>query len=156
MTDRWSFGDSLLEIHEHGTVFADAALIDSVSPDVWSKVGLGIRRELGDSEDQWRVSASQYVGMARLGQTAASPQLAIRPKLGADIFFMADYAFEAQRDLLAEEQLRADLAALRDDPAACLLAWFSPRSSPSQSGGSDATTSFDGRSSRVACVDDSS
>jgi 5-methylcytosine-specific restriction enzyme subunit McrC len=122
--ERWSLGDSLLEIPEHGTVLADAALIASISPEVWSKVGLGVRRELGDAAGEWRVSAGQYVGVARLGPSAAAPQLAVRPKLGADIFFMADYAFEAQRDLLAEEQLRADLAALRDEPAACLLAWF--------------------------------
>ncbi len=125
MTREWQTGDALLEIKEHETVLAPAEVVEALPAEMWGGVGLSVRRHLGDPEGRWRVSAGQYVGLARLGSRGGyRPHLSVRPKIAADIFFLSDYAFEAERDLLADQELQAELAALSEDPAACLLAWF--------------------------------
>jgi 5-methylcytosine-specific restriction enzyme subunit McrC len=64
--------------------------------------------------------------VARLPATDGSQvSLRVLPKLpDTDIFFLADYAFGKERDLLVESGLTAELEVLRPDPAACLLAWY--------------------------------
>lgn len=120
----WHLGDQLLEITEHRTVLADEALIDTFPQDLWTALGLGVQRRLGGAAGMWEVSADRYVGVAQLRAGPERAQLRIHPKVDADIFFLADYAFDAERDLLAEQQLQAELDAMRPDPAACLLAWY--------------------------------
>lgn len=120
----WHDGDTLLEITEHRTVLAEEELLRAFPQDVWTTLGLRVQRRLGAAPDIWEVTADRYVGVAQLRGQAGRAQLRIHPKIDADIFFLADYAFGAERDLLADQHLRAELAALRPDPAACLLAWY--------------------------------
>jgi 5-methylcytosine-specific restriction enzyme subunit McrC len=120
----WKAGDSLLELREHETAFAEEALIEQFQTDVWKTLGLGVSKSLGGPEGLWAVAADRYVGVARLKHQQGTTQLRIKPKVDADLFFLADYAFGAERDLLRDEQLRADLNVMAEDPAACLLAWY--------------------------------
>src|SRR4051794_31603057 len=119
----WRHPEAVLTIREGGEVFAEPAVVERFGADVWKQLGIRVTRSLGGPEDAWRVSADRYVGLARLPERDSyAPQLHVTPKLPVDIFFLADYAFGAERDLLRDARLRADLDALRDDPAACLLA----------------------------------
>lgn len=120
----WRDGDALLEITEHQTVLAEQELVARFSAEAWNGLGIGVSRRLGGVEAAWEVSADRYVGVAKLCDGRQRRQLRIHPKLDADIFFLADYAFGSQRDLLSDQQLTADLDAVRSDPAACLLAWY--------------------------------
>ena len=121
---QWASTDALLDAVEHETVLAEDAVVNLRNSDGWSKLGLGVARHLGTPPGHWEVTTDRFVGIARLGTGAQTKHLRVRPKLDADIFFLADYAFGSERDLVANEELRAHLAILRDDPAACFLAWF--------------------------------
>lgn len=121
---RWLASDLILVTSEHETVLAQDVVIDQLSAERWDRLGLSVTRDLTTPDGYWKVAADRYVGVARIGPARSGQHLRVDPKLDADIFFLADYAFGAERDLLAEEQLRADLAVLRIDPAACFLAWF--------------------------------
>jgi 5-methylcytosine-specific restriction enzyme subunit McrC len=121
---RWLRSDLALEAREHETVLAHEDLAHLLDPDAWRRLGLNLTKDLRTPAGYWNVAADRYVGIARIGHGTSARSLRIRPKLDADIFFLADYAFGSERDLLAEDALRADLAVLRDDPAACFLAWF--------------------------------
>src|SRR5437870_2023861 len=103
----WHAGDQLLEITEHRTVLADDALIEGFPQELWTTLGLSVQRRLGGAADKWEVSADRYVGVAQLRGATERAQLRIHPKIDADIFFLADYAFGAERDLLADQNLRA-------------------------------------------------
>ncbi len=120
----WRDGDALLEITEHKTVLVEEELVARFSAETWNGLGIGVSRRLGGVEAAWEISADRYVGVAKLRAGKQRRQLRIHPKLDADIFFLADYAFGSQRDLLSDQQLTADLDAVRSDPAACLLAWY--------------------------------
>jgi 5-methylcytosine-specific restriction enzyme subunit McrC len=120
----WNVGDGLLDITEHKTLLAEVGLVDQFPAELWSVLGFGINRRLGGAEGLWEVTADRYVGVAQLRAGKERAQLRIHPKIDADIFFLADYAFGAQRDLLADRQLTAELGAVRPDPASCLLAWY--------------------------------
>lgn len=121
----WRSIDTQLRITEHETVFAEAPLVEDVGIETWEALGLKVSRLLGDPDGLWRITADRYVGVARLSASAEQPvHLRIQPKLAADVFFLADYAFGATRDLLSDRHLAAELDAIREDPAACLLAWF--------------------------------
>jgi 5-methylcytosine-specific restriction enzyme subunit McrC len=137
----WNIGDTLLETTEHKTILAAEGLVDEFPASMWEALGLGVSRRLGGEAGLWEVSADRYVGVAQLRSGAARAQLRIHPKIDADIFFLADYAFGAERDLLADRQLTAELNAIRPDPAACLLAWYLAELETSCVGGYGATTS---------------
>lgn len=120
----WTADDTLLQITEHQTLAAERELVERFPPEAWEALGLTISRRLGSPIASWEVTADRYVGVAQLRAANQRLQLRIHPKVNADIFFLADYAFGAERDLLADQQLRAELEAIRPDPAACLLAWY--------------------------------
>jgi 5-methylcytosine-specific restriction enzyme subunit McrC len=120
----WPADASVVALREHEVAFADADLVASFSNEAWEGLGLRVQRILGDPSDRWRVAADKFVGVARLESGGRALAVHLRPKLDADIFFLADYAYGAERDLLADRDLVAELDALRDDPAACLLAWY--------------------------------
>jgi len=121
---RWLASNVVLEAAEHETVLAEQAVIDLLEPDAWQGFGFTVGRDLRTPAGHWKVAADRYVGVARIGRSSAGKHVRVNPKIDADIFFLADYAFGSERDLLADEELRADLAVLRDEPAACFLAWF--------------------------------
>lgn len=120
----WNADDTLLSITEHQTVSAEERLLARFPAETWNAIGVRVSRHLGGPAAVWEVRADRYVGVAQLRAGNRRTQLRIHPKIDADIFFLADYAFGAQRDLLADRQLSADLDAVRSDPAACLLAWY--------------------------------
>jgi 5-methylcytosine-specific restriction enzyme subunit McrC len=120
----WRTGDTKLELSEYETVFAEEALVSQVADETWSGLGLNVSKALGDPADLWRVKASRYVGVVRLVGDGLDRGLRILPKLNANIFFLADYAFGTQHDLLADRRLHADLDVLAQEPAAALIAWM--------------------------------
>lgn len=120
----WREGDTSLEIAEYETVLAETSLVHEVSSDTWTQLGLAVTQTLSDPPELWRIKADKYVGIARLHTSGGERNLRIRPKLDVDIFFLADYAFEHRRDLLATRNLQAHMAVLREDPAAALIAWM--------------------------------
>jgi 5-methylcytosine-specific restriction enzyme subunit McrC len=120
----WNTGDQLLEIVEHQKITAADELVRRFPPAMWDALGLSISQRLGTEAETWEVTADRYVGVAQLRAGVDRAQLRILPKVDADIFFMADYAFGAERDLLADRELIATLDAVRPDPAACMLAWY--------------------------------
>lgn len=122
--DRWGPVDPRLSIREYGTAVAAPELVDQVDAELWPRLRLTASRRAGDHD--WTVSAAQHVGVARLRIGARDVPLSIRPKLPVDVFFLADYAFggETDRNVLVDRRLQADLAAIRTDPAACLIAWL--------------------------------
>ncbi len=120
----WSLDDDELEAAEHETVIAPESLIGTVPPETWSSLRLSVARPLGMGMGSWAVSAGSYVGVAKLVGTDRSRQVRLRPKIDADLFFMADWAFGGVKDVLAITPLEADLKVLRLDPVACMLAWY--------------------------------
>jgi 5-methylcytosine-specific restriction enzyme subunit McrC len=114
----------VLEAAEHETVLAEQAVVDLLDPDAWRALGFTVEQDLRTPAGHWKVGADRYVGVGRIGRSGPGKHVRVNPKIDADIFFLADYAFGSERDLLADAELRADLAALRDEPAACFLAWF--------------------------------
>ena len=124
MTDQWALADARLGIREYGTASAPPELVAAVDDEQWPRVRLTAGRRA--DEHDWTVSAEQHVGVARLRVGARDVPLSIRPKLPVDVFFLADYAFSggSDRNVLVDRRLQADLAAIRTDPAACLIAWL--------------------------------
>ena len=99
-------------------------LVDDVDAELWPRLRLTASRQAGQAD--WTVSADQHVGVARLRVGTRDVPLSIRPKLPVDVFLLADYAFGggSDRNVLVDRRLQADLAAIRTDPAACLIAWL--------------------------------
>jgi 5-methylcytosine-specific restriction enzyme subunit McrC len=122
--DHWAPEAARFTIREYGTASAPPELVDSVEDALWPRVRLTAGRRAGERD--WTVSAEQHVGVARLRVGARDVPLSIRPKLAVDVFFLADYAFGggSDRNVLVDRRLQADLAAIRTDPAACLIAWL--------------------------------
>lgn len=121
---RWRLSDSILEIREGETVDAESQLIE-LYEDQWAGLGFQVSRPLGEEPDLWRVRTDGLAGVAQLPiRDGHAPQLQIRPKLDLDLFFLADYAFGRERNRLAQHQLEAHVDAVRETPAAHLIAWF--------------------------------
>jgi 5-methylcytosine-specific restriction enzyme subunit McrC len=122
-TERWESAAERLAIREQGTALADRALVREAEPGSWERLRLKLSSAPGRSD--WTVRASQYVGVARLPLPGRELPVEIRPKLPLDVFFLAERAFGAkERNAIVDRRLRADLAAIRRDPTACLIAWF--------------------------------
>jgi 5-methylcytosine-specific restriction enzyme subunit McrC len=122
-TIRWQPSSEQLEIREQGRALADQALVREAEPGSWERLRLTLSGSPGRSD--WTVRASQFVGSARLALDGRTLPLEIQPKLPADVFFLAERAFGTkERNAVVDRHLRADLAAIRRDPTACLIAWF--------------------------------
>nr|WP_306270839.1 hypothetical protein [Ornithinimicrobium sp. HY1793] len=68
--------------------------------------------------------AGNRVGVTRTQTAAGEVTLQVRPKLEtADVFFMADYAYEQRHDPLRLLDNDIGLEAVLRDPTACLLVW---------------------------------
>lgn len=116
----WDVGDSLLEIGEQSTAYASDALVRSVPAAQWKEIGLSLQRAPGD--ERWTVRSSDYCGVVRL-ETGA--QLRVTPKIdGLDLFFLSDWAYGSKTVGKKLKDARVNLAALRTEPAACLLGWY--------------------------------
>lgn len=120
---RWDVGSPLLEIVEQSTTRATNALVEAVAADRWQDLSLSIQKKPGD--DDWTVRAADFTGIARLDIAGEPVHLRVTPKIdGLDLFFLADWAYGSQSVGKKLKDARANLAALRSEPAACLLGWY--------------------------------
>lgn len=112
-----------VDVAERGSVSVGDDVVESVSEEFWAAAGCVVRRAPGDAS--WTVQAGDLVGVSRVATTGGDVTLRVRPKLDtADVFFLADYAYEQRHDPLRVLPFDAvELEALRRDPSACLLAW---------------------------------
>lgn len=117
----------LIDVRERGRTLLDDEVVGVVPVEFWQSAGCKVTKAVGDSA--WTLEAGDMVGVARLLTPAADVVLRVRPKLDtADVFFLADYAYEQRHDPL--RLLRHDdveLESLLRDPSACLLAWHAQR-----------------------------
>jgi 5-methylcytosine-specific restriction enzyme subunit McrC len=119
----WDVGKPLLEIVEQSTIRATDALVAAVTPARWKDLSLTFQKTPGD--DDWTVRAADFTGIARLDIAGAPVHLRITPKIeGLDLFFLADWAYGTKSVGRKLKDARANLAALRSEPAACLLGWY--------------------------------
>lgn len=119
----WDVGMSTLQISEQSTARATNALIDAVAADRWRDLNLTFQKAPGD--ENWTVRASDFTGIARLDVGGAPVHLKVDPKVeGLDLFFLADWAYGTKSVGKKLTDARANLAALRPEPAACLLGWY--------------------------------
>ncbi|TPW78390.1 hypothetical protein [Schumannella sp. 10F1B-5-1] len=120
---RWQLGQPLLEISEQSTARAADDLVSALSRDRWKELGLAFQKTPGD--DDWTVRAGDLTGIARLEIAGQQAHLRVAPKIeGLDLFFLADWAYGTQSVGKKLRDARANLAALRTEPAACLLGWY--------------------------------
>lgn len=120
---RWDVDSAVLEIVEQSTTKASAELVDAIHPNRWSELSLSVSRTPGDEE--WTVRAADFAGIARIDIDGRSTPLRVLPKIsGLDLFFLADWAYGTQSVGKKLKEARANLAALRAEPAACLLGWY--------------------------------
>jgi 5-methylcytosine-specific restriction enzyme subunit McrC len=109
-----------LVLHENETQLVPNEIASTLSAEEWARFGISVTRRLDDSEDVWRISPGGLVGLAEY----ANIRLQIDPKLDADIFFLADWAFGRTRDVVRDLNLTARVDALRRDPTATILSWY--------------------------------
>lgn len=119
----WDVGSPLLEIVEQSTIRVTNALVEAVSPERWQDLSLTFQKTPGDTD--WLVRAADFTGIARLDIAGQPVHLRVNPKIdGLDLFFLADWAYGTQSVGKKLKDARANLAALRTEPAACLLGWY--------------------------------
>lgn len=119
----WDVGKPILEIVEQSTTRATDALVRAVTPARWQDLNLTFQKTPGD--DDWMVRAADFTGIARLDIAGEPVHLRVTPKIdGLDLFFLSDWAYGTQSVGKKLIDARANLAALRSEPAACLLGWY--------------------------------
>lgn len=101
-----------------------AEIVERVAPADWASVGVTVQRQLGDPTGRWRLRADRYVGVAELGSPSARVKLRVDPKIDADLFLLADWAYGRVRSVADVDTMPAHIDVLRRDPAACLLGWY--------------------------------
>ncbi|MFQ6486005.1 5-methylcytosine restriction system specificity protein McrC [Brachybacterium epidermidis] len=122
-TTPWDLGVPLLEISEQSTARATDELVAAVSEERWKELSLSFQKKPGDCE--WTVRSADFAGIARLDVAGEPVHLRVTPKIdGLDLFFLADWAYGTQSVGKKLKDARANLAALRSEPAACLLGWY--------------------------------
>ncbi|MBY6438116.1 hypothetical protein HQ602_17215 [Rhodococcus kroppenstedtii] len=122
-TATWDLGVPILEIAEQSTARATDALVAAVSEERWKELSLSFQKAPGDCE--WTVRSADFTGIARLEVAGKPVHLRVTPKIdGLDLFFLADWAYGTQSVGKKLKDARANLAALRSEPAACLLGWY--------------------------------
>ncbi|MBY6676537.1 hypothetical protein HQ314_06385 [Rhodococcus sp. BP-332] len=123
MTATWDLGAPVLEIAEQSTARATDELVAAVSEERWKELSLSFQKAPGDCE--WTVRSADFTGIARLDVAGEPVHLRVTPKInGLDLFFLADWAYGTQSVGKKLKDARANLAALRSEPAACLLGWY--------------------------------
>ncbi|AZL10090.1 hypothetical protein CXR26_13315 [Brevibacterium aurantiacum] len=119
----WERGDSLLEIVEQSTARATDDIVGAVSADRWQELKLTFQKYPGDHS--WSVRANDFTGIAKLDIDGKPVHLRVTPKIeGLDLFFLADWAYGTRSLGKKLQDSRVDLAALRSEPAACLIGWY--------------------------------
>lgn len=119
----WDLDSPLLEIAEHSTAMASEALVTAVGDDRWKELSLSVQKSPGDVG--WTVRSADLAGIARLDVAGRPVHLRISPKIeGLDLFFLADWAYGTQDVGKKLKNARVNLSALRSEPAACLLGWY--------------------------------
>ncbi|KJL45765.1 5-methylcytosine restriction system specificity protein McrC [Microbacterium trichothecenolyticum] len=119
----WDVGKPILEIAEQSTTRATDALIAAVPAERWQDLNLTFQKAPGDQD--WTVRAADFTGIARLEINGAPVHLRVTPKIAdLDLFFLADWAYGTKSVGKKLKDARANLAALRPEPAACLLGWY--------------------------------
>ena len=113
----------LVEVGEHESVSVDTDIVEATPTEFWLTAGCEVTRTAGASE--WRLRASSNVGVSRIQTAVGDVTLHVIPKLlGADVFFLADYAYGQRHEpLRLLDGDNALLEILSRDPAACLLVW---------------------------------
>ncbi|WP_223585607.1 McrC family protein [Microbacterium sp. OVT16B] len=119
----WDVGKPTLEIAEQSTARATTALIEAVPAERWQDLNLSFQKAPGDED--WTVRSADFTGIARLDVNGEPVHLRVTPKIsGLDLFFLADWAFGTKSVGKKLKDARANLAAMRPEPAACLLGWY--------------------------------
>ena len=101
-----------------------AEIVHRAAPADWAAVGVTVQQQLGDPAGSWRLRAGRYVGVAELGSPSAPVKVRIDPKIDADLFLLADWAYGHVRSAADADALPAHIDVLRREPAACLLGWY--------------------------------
>lgn len=119
----WDVGAPLLEIAEQSTARATDDLVQAISEERWKELALTFRKSPGDS--YWTVRSADFTGIAKLDIAGEPVHLRVTPKIdGLDLFFLADWAYGTRSVGKKLQGTRANLAAMRSEPAACLLGWY--------------------------------
>lgn len=119
----WDVGQQLLEISEQSTILATDAFVSAIEAERWQELSLSLSRTPGD--EAWTVRAADFAGVARITVGGRTVHLRVKPKIeGLDLFFLADWAYGTRSVGKKLKDARANLDALRTEPAACLLGWY--------------------------------
>lgn len=122
-TSPWDLGVPVLEIAEQSTARATDGLVAAVCEARWKELSLSLHKAPGDCN--WTVRSADFTGIARLDVAGKPVHLRVTPKIDdLDLFFLADWAYGTQSVGKRLKDARANLAALRSEPAACLLGWY--------------------------------
>lgn len=113
----------VIEVRERGRTILSNAVVASVPPAFWQTARCKVTKAAGDQA--WVLEAGDSVGVTRILTATNDTVLRVQPKLDtADVFFLADYAYEQRHDplrLLQHDDV--GFQSLLRDPSACLLAW---------------------------------
>ncbi|MFD4993959.1 hypothetical protein ACFWH7_16635 [Cellulosimicrobium cellulans] len=121
--DRWDAGSTDLHVREQGTTSATEEFVASFPQHLWEPLGIKATRTPGQPD--WTIRASDRVGIMRVDVGGTAAHIRITPKLpDLDLFFLADWAYGSSSTTKSLLSGRAELDAVRSEPAACLLAWY--------------------------------
>lgn len=112
----------LIAVREHGRTPIPDEVATTVPGEVWRAADCEVTKHV---DGAWMLRAGNSVGATRTRTGAGDVTLQIRPKLnGADVFFMADYAYGQRHEpLVLLDHDEVGLEAVLQDPTACLLVW---------------------------------
>lgn len=110
-------------VQERQSTTIGPELAGAVSSAFWKAADCKVQRAPGD--DAWTLTAGDSTGVIRSISRTYDVTLNVTAKLrGADVFFLADYAFGQRHEPLRIFDFDSPLVdAVRDDPTACLLMW---------------------------------
>ncbi|MFJ6099311.1 5-methylcytosine restriction system specificity protein McrC [Williamsia muralis] len=112
----------LIQVEERSPAAVSDAIARAVPPEFWIASGCVLSRAAGDTA--WTLHPGDSVGISRVKTTLGDVTLQIRPKLaGADVLFLADYAYGQRHEALKMLADNVSLEAVTQDPTACLLMW---------------------------------
>ena len=112
----------LIQVQERSTSPVSDAVAKAVPEDFWKASGCDLSRSAGDTS--WTLHPGDSVGVSRVSTPIGEVVLQIRPKLaGANVLFMADYAYGQRHNPLKMLAGNIALEAVNQDPTACLLMW---------------------------------
>lgn len=111
-----------ISVRERGRIELPDAIVDAVPSQFWTTADCKVTKSSGN--EHWVLEAGDSVGIARVPTRLGNLTLQIAPKLEtADVFFLADYAYEQRHNPL--NLLDHDIGLDTDlrDPTAGLLVW---------------------------------